>query len=68
MQDVFDKNIFLDVVKSNIESFSNRIFNDAQTKAIRTGNPIMTEAETRDLARYYFSSCVAKFLAERISM
>lgn len=66
MKTDFDKNIFLDVVKSNIESISHSILHDAETKAIKIGKPLMTEDETRDFARHFFTSCVAKFLADRI--
>lgn len=62
----FNPEVFTKTFKANLDMFVNKMNSDVEGKALRTGNPIMDEEQTRTLARDYFTRKLAECLTDRL--
>jgi hypothetical protein len=65
-KNIFNPQLFKQVVKSNLDMLFNEITTAAEETAILTGDPIMNDEDTRRMAVKYFNQKLAKALHNKL--
>lgn len=60
----FNRSVFEQVFKSNLDALINGMMREVQSKAQEIGYPIRTDFETRTMAKNFFQKSLAKRLYE----